>query len=196
MGTYNDFTTFGASSISYITGDKAANVGVTQYPVYWAEYPEAAPVENYNVPQDAWTISGHCPQIVAKEGHANSPMVAAGGIDTGALLHQGSVGVGEINLANYSKAIVYIGIDNSPVTVNAHAANAANRLMLTNSDVSMVMSPEAGQIVASVDYTPCGWAITAFEIDLTGVDYNGPVFLTWDSLPGTFMLIGAIEFVA
>jgi hypothetical protein len=68
--------------------------------------------------------------------------------------------------------------------------------MLTNSDVSMVMSPAADQVVASVDYTPCGWAVTAFEIDLTGVDYNGPVFLTWDSLPGTFMLIGSIEFVA
>ena len=158
---------------------------------------EAAPViENYNVPQDAWTISGHCPQIVGKDGHANSPMVAAGGIDTGALLHQGSIGVGEINLANYSKVIVYIGIDNSEVTINAHAANATNRLMLTNSDVSMVMSPAADQVVASVDYTPCGWAVTAFEIDLTGVDYNGPVYVTYDTLPGTFMLIGSIEFIA
>ena len=32
--------------------------------------------------------------------------------------------------------------------------------------------------------------------DLTAVDYNGPVFVTYDTLPGTFMLIGAIEFVA
>ena len=31
LGTYNDFTTMSASSISYITGDKAANVGVSQY---------------------------------------------------------------------------------------------------------------------------------------------------------------------
>ena len=36
----------------------------------------------------------------------------------------------------------------------------------------------------------------AQEIDLTGVDYNGPVYVTYDTLPGTFMLIGAIEFIA
>jgi hypothetical protein len=51
-------------------------------------------------------------------------------------------------------------------------------------------------VIASVDYTPSGWALTAIEIDLTAVDYNGPVFLTWDTLGGTFMLIGSIEFIA
>jgi hypothetical protein len=28
------------------------------------------------------------------------------------------------------------------------------------------------------------------------VDYNGPVFVSYDTLEGTFMLIGSIEFVA
>ena len=31
LGTYNNFATISASSISYITGDKASNVGVTQF---------------------------------------------------------------------------------------------------------------------------------------------------------------------
>ena len=49
--------------------------------------PQAPHYDNYNVPQDQWTVSGHCPQIVGSEGHANSPMVAAGGVASGALLH-------------------------------------------------------------------------------------------------------------
>jgi len=32
LGTYNDFSTMSASKTSYISGDKAANVGVTQFP--------------------------------------------------------------------------------------------------------------------------------------------------------------------
>ena len=38
LGTYNAFTTIGCSSTYYITGDKAANVGVSQYVVEWVEY--------------------------------------------------------------------------------------------------------------------------------------------------------------
>lgn len=35
LGTYNTYTTISASAISYISGDKAANIGVTQFPVYF-----------------------------------------------------------------------------------------------------------------------------------------------------------------
>jgi hypothetical protein len=38
--------------------------------------------------------------------------------------------------------------------------------------------------------------VTAFEIDLTGIDYNGPVWLAIDALPGTFALVASVEFVA
>ena len=158
--------------------------------------PEEPAVENYLVPQDQWTVSGHCAQIVGKEGHANSPMVAAGGIDSGALLHQGAVGIGEIDLSKYSKVIVKYGIDGSQVTIDKHAANGTNRIMLSKADNHMTNAPANENVIASVDYTPSGWALTAIEIDLTAVDYNGPVFLTWDTLAGTFMLIGSIEFVA
>jgi hypothetical protein len=161
-----------------------------------AEIPQPEPVENYNVPQDQWTVSGHCAQIVGKEGHANSAMVAAGGIDSGALLHQGAVGIGEIDLSKYSKVIVKYGIDGTQVTIDKHTANGTNRIMLTNVDTHMTNSPANENVIASVDYTPSGWALTAIEIDLTAVDYNGPVFITWDTLAGTFMLIGSIEFVA
>jgi hypothetical protein len=160
------------------------------------EEPEIPVGERYNVPQDQWTVSGHCAQIVGKEGHPNSAMVAAGGIDSGALLHQGAVGIGEIDLSKYSKVIVKYGIDGTQVTIDKHTANGTNRIMLTNVDTHMTNSPANENVIASVDYTPSGWALTAIEIDLTAVDYNGPVFLTWDTLGGTFMLIGSIEFIA
>ena len=34
------------------------------------------------------------------------------------------------------------------------------------------------------------------EIDLSGIDYNGPVWLAIDALPGTFALVASVEFVA
>ena len=151
--------------------------------------------DNYNVPQDQWVISGHMPQIVGKEGHSHSGMVAAGGVNSGALLHQGSICLGEIDLSKYSKVIVYVGMDNSQVTINHHAANANNRLMLVSANMHMVNSPSEDTIIAATGYNPMGWAVVAYEIDLTGVDYNGPVYFTYDTLPGTFLLVGSVEFI-
>ena len=152
-------------------------------------------VDVLNVPQENWGVTGHKEGITPAEDPSHGGMVAAGGIATGALLHQGYISIGELDLAQFSKLIVYIGIDNSQVTLDHHAANAANRLILTSADQAMTMSPTDDVVIATVDYAPCGWALTAFEIDLTGVDYNGPVYFTYDTLPGTFMLVGAIELV-
>ena len=157
--------------------------------------PEAPRYDDLTVPQDQWTVSGHCPEIVGSEGHANSAMVAAGGVASGALLHQGSIALGEIDLSKYSKAVIYFGVDGSDVTLGHHAANAANRIMLVSADMNMAMSPAAETVIASADYTPAGWAVTAIEIDLTGIDYNGPVFVTYDTLPGTFMLFSEVTFI-
>ena len=157
--------------------------------------PSAPRYDDYNVPMDGWTVSGHCPQIVGSEGHANSAMVAAGGIAQGALLHQGSIGLGEIDLSKYSKVIIKFGVDNSDATWGHYDASPNNRIMLVNADVNMVMSPAAEQVIAGETYEPCGWSLVEIEIDLTNVDYNGPVFVTYDTLPGTFMLFGSVEFI-
>ncbi len=151
--------------------------------------------DNYAPAIDTWTVSGHCAQLVGKEGHANSPMVAAGGVELGALLHQGSIALGEIDLSKYDKVVIYYGVDNSEVTWGRYNENPANRIMLLNADMSMVNSPEESTVIAGATYEPCGWAVQAFEIDLTDVDYNGPVFVTYDTLPGTFMLFSAVEFI-
>jgi hypothetical protein len=159
------------------------------------EKTNAVVAENYNVPMESWTVSGHAAGLTSKDKEGHGPMVAAGGLDVGALLHQGAVGVGEVDLSKYSKVVIKFGIDNSNVTLGHHSNNANNRIMLSKVDNNMTMAPADADIIASTAYTPQGWALVEIEIDLTAVDYNGPVFVTYDTLPGTFMLIGSIEFI-
>ena len=153
-------------------------------------------VENCNVPMDAWTVSGHKPGVTPSSDATHGGMVGAGGLENGALLHQGAVGVGEIDLSKYSKVIVYCGCDASAVTQGHYDANANNRIIISKVDSNMSNAPAEADIIASVTYTLHGWTPEAVEIDLSGIDYNGPVFITYDTLPGTFMLIGSIEFIA
>ena len=154
--------------------------------------PETPAVENYLVPQSQWVITGHNTQL----NDATNGMVAAGGVESAALLHQGSIALGEVDLSKYSKAVVMWGCDNSQVTIDHYNANANNRIMLLNAEMSMVMSPAEGTVIAGGTYELKGWKVTAFEIDLTGIDYNGPVWLAIDALPGTFALVASIEFIA
>ena len=147
-------------------------------------------VDTLNVPVDSWEVTGH------KTGVQDSSdgMVAAGGVEKGALLHQGYISLGEINLAEMSKVVILYGLDGSQVTIDLHAAAEHNRILLTSADQAMTNSPTEDVILASVTYTELGWGVKAIEIDLTGVDYNGPVYVTYDTLPGTFMLIAGVEF--
>ena len=160
------------------------------------EEPVVPEVETLVIPQDQWVISGHCTTLVGKEGHPNSPMVAAGGVDSAALLHQGSIALGEIDLSKYSKVVIMWGSDNGDGTKDLYAKNEHNRFALVNADKNMVMSPAEDTIIAAATYELHGWAVAPIEIDLTGIDYNGPVFLTHDSLAGGFALVYSIEFIA
>ena len=147
-------------------------------------------VDTLNVPTTDWTVTGHKTGIQ----DSSDGMVAAGGVEFGALLHQGYISLGEINLAEMSKVVIYFGIDGSQVTIDRYDANPANRIILTSADQAMTMSPTEDVVLAANTYSELGWAVHAIEIDLTGVDYNGPVYVTYDTLPGTFMLISSVEF--
>ena len=67
--------------------------------------------------------------------------------------------------------------------------------MLVTTDKNGLMSPDESTVIAATTYRLHGWQLKALEIDLTGVDYSGPVFLTHDTLVGSFALIYSIEFV-
>ncbi len=148
-------------------------------------------IDDYTVPQENWVISGHRPGIQ----DSTDGMVAAGGVDSGALLHQGSIYLGEIDLSKYSKVVIYWGCDNSDVTIGHYNANANNRIMLLNAEMVNVTTPADGTIIAGSTYELKGWAVTPIEIDLTGIDYNGPVYVAIDTLPGTFALFSEVTFV-
>lgn len=147
--------------------------------------------ENYTVPYDKWVITGHNPQL----NDSSNGMVAAGGVEYGALLHQGSIYLGELDLSKYDSVIVTWGCDNSQITVDHYNKNPQNRIMLLNSVMDGVMSPADETVIAGSTYQLRGWAVTAFEIDLTGINYKGPVYVAIDSLPGTFALISSVEFI-
>ena len=144
---------------------------------------------------ESWTVSGHQPQLITPDVAGVGPIVAAAGMEKAALLHQGSIYLGEIDLSKYSKVVIYWGSDNSQVTMDRYNENAHNRIMLLSADMNMMNSPTEDTIIAGSTYTLHGWAVQAHEIDLTGIDYYGPVYVTYDTLPGTFMLISSVEFI-
>ncbi len=150
----------------------------------------------YNVPQELWTVSGHFQGVYSIAGNTgNEAILYAAGIESGALLHQGYIGVGELDLSKYSKAIIYYGNDSSQVTIDNYKNNENNRIMLCKEDQAMTFSPTPDNVIAGSTYMPKGWQLVAIEIDLTDVDYSGPVYITYDTLPGNIMAVGKIEFV-
>lgn len=152
-------------------------------------------IDFLSIPTSQWTVSGHCQEVVGQDGHNLSAIVAAGGVESGALLHQGYIGLGEIDLSQFSKMIVYYGNDGSDVTIDRYSNSANNRIIVTSADQSMTNSPTEDIILAATTYTELGWDVKPLEIDLTGVDYHGPVFVTYDTLPGNFMLISSVVLI-
>ena len=165
---------------------------IRDYTVNLTQQPVRLDGSYWNVPIDSWTVSGHNPHIQ----NTSNGMVAAGGVEKGALLHQGAIGVGTVDLSKHSKVIIMWGCDNSQTTVDRYNANAHNRIMLTKVDTNGQMSPESKDIIAYANYNLGGWRVQAIEIDLSKVNYKGPVYITIDALPGTFALFSSIEFVA
>ena len=149
----------------------------------------------WSVPVDEWAISGHKPQVVTTADPTYGGMVAAGGVEKGALIHQGAIGMGVVDLSKYNKVVIYFGCDNGGTTQDRYNKNPHNRIMLTRVDTDGKMSPESKDIIAYADYTLQGWRVSAIEIDLSQVNYKGPVYITIDSLPGTFVLFSSIEFL-
>ncbi len=168
---------------------------IRDYTVKLTEEPVRLDGSYWSVPVDSWTVSGHKPTIVTKSDPSMGGMVAAGGVEKGALLHQGAIGVGTVDLSKYDKVVIYFGCDNGGVTQQHYNKNPHNRVMLTKVDTNGMMSPESKDIIASATYTLKGWRVNAIEIDLSKVTYKGPVYVTVDSLPGTFVLFSSIEFL-
>lgn len=144
-----------------------------------------------SIPQDEWVISGYFPSVQ----DSSNIFVHVAGVTSAALLHQGAIYVGDLDLSKYTKVVIYWGCDNGYITQGHYDANANNRIMLLSADMNMVMSPDESTVIAAETYTLHGWYVAAIEIDLTGVNYNGPVYVAVDTLPGTIVVVSSVEFV-
>ena len=86
-----------------------------------------------------------------------------------------------MNAPVYNDEFAFVGGDHEGIVAAAQDAGAAT--VVTSATFAL---PELNHSRQT----------QTIEIDLTGVDYSGPVFVAYDTLPGTFMLIGSIEFIA
>ncbi len=175
--------------------DEGAVSVIRDYTVKLTNEPVRLDGSYWSVPVDDWVVSGHKPEVVTKGDGTFGGMVAAGGVEKGALIHQGAIGVGTVDLSKYDKVVIYFGCDNGAGTQDRYNKNPHNRVMLTKVDTNGMMSPESKDVIASATYTLKGWRVNAIEIDLSKVTYKGPVYVTVDSLPGTFVLFSSIEFL-
>ena len=158
---------------------------------------EAAPAEKVVVDPRTLaegSITGHSPTVVDN----SDPIIAACGLQTGVKLHQGSIYLGEFNLAEYSKVVIYYATDWGEGTQTSLAAakeQGYGRLGISAADCNGLLNPTEDKVFLANQYNPAGgWVITAQEITL-GIDYNGPVYVSADFLGGQFIVIDRVEFV-
>ena len=146
---------------------------------------------------EAGSITGHCAEIVPASGHDNSAMIAAAGLESGAMLHQGSIYLGEYDLTKCEKVVIYYATDWGDGTQSALAAardQGFGYLGLSAIDCNNVVNPDRAYFIGEL-YTPDGmWQVTAHELPNVALSgYSGPVYLSADFLEGQFIVIDRVE---
>ncbi len=125
--------------------------------------------------------------------------VAAGYTTKWAKVYLGSVNLGTLDLSKYDYVKIRYAFDGGDGTKTTFEAAENTRIGLVTKEMVNVNDPFANEaeVIAYTDYTfsSAGWGGARYaEIDLSEVDYNGPVYITFDSLGGTYIAIDAIEF--
>ena len=207
MGTFHDGKNPNDDSWADRTGDGCpltlnAN-GTYTIDLPGENEPEAPVVENVvidprNLPEGS--ITGHMPHIVTEADAGHFPMIAAAGLTSGAMIHQGSIYLGEFDLTKYEKVIIYFASDWGQGTQDALAAakeQGYGYLGLSAWDNNNVVNPDRSGFIGE-QYTPAGgWTITAHELpNVAASNYSGPVYVSADILEGQFIIIDRIEFIA
>ncbi len=134
-------------------------------------------------------ISGSYPDAWAGNGLATTP--ALDPTDALVILHYGSLNLGEIDLSQYTKVVVTYGNMAGAYTGGSYddEYNATQkRVLLLNAPSSIQEGtafeylPTDEQIITSANYEPseASLVLRTVEIDLSTVEYNGQVYLTFD----------------
>ena len=160
-----------------------------------AEVDPNEPTLQYSVDFDALdpsAVTGHAPGLQESTGGEAD---LAKYTNKWAKIHQGNIYLGELDLSRYSYVKIRYAFDGGAGTQAAYEAAESTKIGLVNDNV--VNFSDASKVIASTDYVvrSGGWSAPDYAIiDLSEVTYNGAVYVTIDSLPGTFYGIDAIEF--
>lgn len=158
----------------------------------FAEFKLVKVDNSYKVDLSGVTVTGSYPTVYtgANAQFNTTPAVGADGYVIN--LHYGSIYLGEIDLSLYSKVTVTYGTATDGVMADSNFAGeyqaTQQRVLLLNTlsnaqeGTPFELLPEEDAVIATAHYEMSnGWmAVTTVEIDLSAVDYNGQVYLSFD----------------
>ena len=160
----------------------------TEAPTTEAPTTEEPTIESWDVDFSQHAISGS----YAEPWPGNSLIPSLSASDLIYVMHYGSVNLGEVDLAKYSKVTVTyatpVGFDANGGDFGEQYNATAKRVMLLNTASAIQEGsafeylPAEDAIIASAEYamSATNLEITTVEIDLSAVDYNGQTYLTFD----------------
>ena len=152
-----------------------------------AEPETEAPDNSLNIDLTTVVATGSYPQV---DNPINGPALGLPADQHVITLHYGSIALGEMDLSQYSKVTVTYATPTDELAAGmADQYNAtAKRVLLLNAASSIQEGtafeylPADGAIIASNTYemSATNMAITTVEIDLSEINYNGQVYLSFD----------------
>ena len=163
------------------------------------------PDNTYAVDLSTVTISGSYTTVDVPVGPANLGLTEGHVIS----LHYGSINLGEMDLSKYSKVTVTYATpcgEANGSNFNAEYEATGKRVLLLNapsaiqegSAFELLPAEEAVITTANYEISPVYSQIMTVEIDLTEIDYNGQVYLSFDfrNSENAFGALGYLVFVA
>ena len=181
-----------------------APVETTEAPVEetTAEPETEAPDNTLNVDLTTVGITGSYPNV---DNPTNGPALGLTANDHVIALHYGSINLGEMDLSQYSKVTVTYATPTDELAAGmTDQYNAtAKRVLLLNAPsaiqdgTAFEYLPAEGAIITTAPYemSATNAAITTVEIDLSEVNYNGQVYLSFDFRNPTNNEFGATAYL-
>lgn len=158
----------------------------------FAEFKLVKVDNSLKVDMSAITVTGSYPTIYTGATIPFNTTPGAAADESVVMLHYGSIDLGEIDLSKYSKVVVYYGTAAEGTMPDSNFAgeyaNTQQRVLLLNTPSAIEtgsafeLLPEESAIVASEHYemSETFMIATTVEIDLSEIDYNGQLYLTFD----------------
>ncbi len=150
---------------------------------------EEPTADSYDVDLTTVTATGSWPTVDVP---VNGAALGLTGDEHVIALHYGSIGLGEVDLSKYSKVTVTYITPTGELNgqnFNAEYDATGKRVLLLNTPsaiqegTAFELLPADDAIITSTHYdmSPAVNQVMTVEIDLSAIDYNGQVYLTFDA---------------